>query len=291
IFPQFTSAAIEDAREQTLRTIVDHLIDQRAELNSALEAQEQATANSEAVAQQEIARLIGELEAQQQATMAAEAVAANTGKQLASLIDQRAELKAQLEAQEQATAAAEAVASNTGTNLQNVLDARAELRDENTALEEQLAARSRGELLMGNLEGQGLSQTDLDVLGGDPDLWRSLELFGSGQGMLSGPGRSALAPIAARLVEATQKLPADMPWAIHVEGHTDATPASGGRYGSNLALSAARAASVAQALVEAGIPADRISIAGHGEARPLVEEIDADARSTNRRVEVSLITQ
>jgi outer membrane protein OmpA-like peptidoglycan-associated protein/osmotically-inducible protein OsmY len=58
---------------------------------------------------------------------------------------------------------------------------------------------------------------------------------------------------------------------IRVEGHTDS-------YGSaedNLALSKDRAAEVREALIEAGVPAERVDAVGYGEYRPAVDPTGA----------------
>lgn len=77
---------------------------------------------------------------------------------------------------------------------------------------------------------------------------------------------------------------------IAVEGHTDDRPIQSGRYPSNLELSLARAARVAQALGD-GDPAlrARIVATGMGEHRPIASNADAEGRARNRRVEVRLV--
>jgi outer membrane protein OmpA-like peptidoglycan-associated protein len=70
-----------------------------------------------------------------------------------------------------------------------------------------------------------------------------------------------------------------------VEGHTDRS----GTATMNIALSRERARSVKEALVAAGVDAERIEIEGIGESRPIDDRGTADARQRNRRVEVYLI--
>jgi outer membrane protein OmpA-like peptidoglycan-associated protein len=71
---------------------------------------------------------------------------------------------------------------------------------------------------------------------------------------------------------------------ITVIGHTD-------RLGSdqvNDALSLQRAQRVREMLIQRGVAADRISVAGRGEREPLVPTADEVAEPRNRRVEVSV---
>src|ERR1700674_3186829 len=56
---------------------------------------------------------------------------------------------------------------------------------------------------------------------------------------------------------------------VRVEGHTDSLPISTARYPSNWELSAARAATVLSHLVEVGVPASRLSVAGFAGERPV----------------------
>jgi chemotaxis protein MotB len=76
---------------------------------------------------------------------------------------------------------------------------------------------------------------------------------------------------------------------ILIAGHTDNVPLTGGKYRSNLGLSMARAASVAQFMLEvAGISPERMSTMGFGEYRPIATNTTAKGRQRNRRVEIVL---
>ncbi|MGE5154608.1 MAG: OmpA family protein [Bdellovibrio bacteriovorus] len=70
-----------------------------------------------------------------------------------------------------------------------------------------------------------------------------------------------------------------------IEGHTD----SAGPDEINLELSKARAEAVRQALIERGVPAERLTAEGAGESRPIAENSTAAGRRQNRRVEVYVI--
>ena len=78
---------------------------------------------------------------------------------------------------------------------------------------------------------------------------------------------------------------------IIVAGHTDNVPVHGGPYKSNLKLSIARAASVAEFLLKrVGIDPRRVSTMGFGEFRPIASNSTAAGRQKNRRVEIILGT-
>jgi type VI secretion system protein ImpK len=73
---------------------------------------------------------------------------------------------------------------------------------------------------------------------------------------------------------------------ILITGHTDDQPFGQTQRGSNLALSDARAREVAQILVAAGVPTDRIESAGKGNAEPAADNTTRQGRARNRRVEM-----
>jgi chemotaxis protein MotB len=76
---------------------------------------------------------------------------------------------------------------------------------------------------------------------------------------------------------------------IIIAGHTDNLPLRGGPYKSNLGLSMARAASVADFfLKKASIEPKKISTMGFGKHRPLASNDTRQGREKNRRVEIIL---
>lgn len=77
---------------------------------------------------------------------------------------------------------------------------------------------------------------------------------------------------------------------VVVAGHTDNIPINTSRFRSNWELSAARAVTVAHALIgEGGIDAGRMLIEGHADNDPLVPNDSWENRSKNRRVELVLL--
>jgi chemotaxis protein MotB len=74
---------------------------------------------------------------------------------------------------------------------------------------------------------------------------------------------------------------------IIIAGHTDNVPVTGGPFQSNLKLSIARAATVAQFLLDqTRIDPKRLSTMGFGEYRPIAENNIERGRRKNRRVEI-----
>jgi chemotaxis protein MotB len=74
---------------------------------------------------------------------------------------------------------------------------------------------------------------------------------------------------------------------IVVQGHTDDVPMSGGM--SNWELSANRAGAVLHRLIEGGIPADRLSMAGYADTRPVASNDTEEGRARNRRVDIVVV--
>jgi len=89
---------------------------------------------------------------------------------------------------------------------------------------------------------------------------------------------------AAKIVELVQDVPEGA--AVSIDGHTDTVPYQRG----NQVLSEERAEAVA-AQIRTARPDLELTVTGHGDSEPLVEESpggedDPDARAQNRRVEI-----
>jgi chemotaxis protein MotB len=92
-------------------------------------------------------------------------------------------------------------------------------------------------------------------------------------------------------LEVIRNVVAGTPGQISIEGHSDSIPIKTRNFGSNWALSSARAVSVAHGLFEGGfLHQERFSVKGWAETRPLVANDIAENRAQNRRVEI-VITQ
>ena len=93
--------------------------------------------------------------------------------------------------------------------------------------------------------------------------------------------RSLVIPLRAYLEDSDQLL--------MVSGFTDDLPIQQGnrRFADNWELSAQRALTVTRALIEQGMPADRVFAAAFGEQQPVAPNRDDAGRSRNRRVEMA----
>jgi len=103
--------------------------------------------------------------------------------------------------------------------------------------------------------------------------------FPSGSAKLTWEFESLLLEIAEVL--------ASIPGELTIEGHTDNVPISTDRFYSNWDLSAARAASVANALLASGtVEPDRLAVKGLADTAARVDNDSAENRAKNRRVEI-----
>ncbi len=102
--------------------------------------------------------------------------------------------------------------------------------------------------------------------------------FATGEAKLKDSTRTEI----AQLVDFLKQYPEHT---IRVEGHTD----NRGSAAFNKKLSLQRAQSVADALIQAGIPAGRIHTVGYGEEHPVASNETPMGRSANRRVEIVVV--
>ena len=134
-----------------------------------------------------------------------------------------------------------------------------------------------------------------DILGNRPDIrivgdrfvLQSEIFFDTGRADLKPEGRAQLDKVAAAIVELESQIPAEIPWTLRVDGHTDVRPMMG-QFKSNWDLSAARAISVVQYLVGKGVKPSRLVAAGFGEFQPIDGGVTEEAYRRNRRIEFKL---
>lgn len=99
-------------------------------------------------------------------------------------------------------------------------------------------------------------------------------------------GRAELVPRALPLIRRVVGLIGDDKATI-VAGHTDNIPMRGGRFRSNWELSAARAAAVAEQILNVGaIDPMNLTVAGYADTRPVGPNDTSENRAKNRRVEI-----
>jgi len=100
-------------------------------------------------------------------------------------------------------------------------------------------------------------------------------LFNTGDSKLLATGNSSMLKLA-EVFKSNPKRTAT------IEGYTDSV----GSPNANYTLSERRASSVMSALVNLGVPADRLSTRAHGEDNPVANNDTAAGRQLNRRVEI-----
>ena len=131
---------------------------------------------------------------------------------------------------------------------------------------------------------------DIRVVG-DRFVLQSEVLFATAKAELGPQGQASIRAVAQSLAEIVKTIPADVAWVLRVDGHTDQRPIANEQFPSNWELSVARAVAVVRALADAGIPADRLAVAGFGQHHPLDQAGSAEANRRNRRIEFKLTSR
>ncbi|MCW8086351.1 peptidoglycan -binding protein [Sabulicella glaciei] len=238
------------------------------------EAERQARAALARAGEEERQRRAGEAEAQR--------LSESARAEIALLNRQLDELRGQLNRLANALDAAQ---SRDRESEAQVVNLRAQL---NAALAQRVEElqRYRSEFF-GRLREVLGDRPEVRVVG-DRFVFQSEVLFPPASADLSAAGVAQIRQLSRVLLELSQRIPADVPWILRVDGHADRNPVRGGRFASNWELSAARAIAVANLMIEAGLPANRIAAAAFGENQPLDAADTPEAYARNRRIEVRL---
>lgn len=94
--------------------------------------------------------------------------------------------------------------------------------------------------------------------------------------------------ILDQLAEVLNKMPND----VRVEGHTDNVPITSPVFPSNWHLSVGRALNVGYYLIEKhGMKAEKVSVVGYSEYRPLLPNTSNENRARNRRVDIVIVAE
>ncbi|MBU0860035.1 MAG: flagellar motor protein MotB [Alphaproteobacteria bacterium] len=112
----------------------------------------------------------------------------------------------------------------------------------------------------------------------------SAAFFASGSADLSEEGKQLLRNMRTNSLAAEEL----QGFQITVEGHTDDIPINTLQFPSNWELSTSRAAAVVRYLIELGIPAERLRVAGYADVFPKVPNSNSENRAQNRRVVMKL---
>jgi outer membrane protein OmpA-like peptidoglycan-associated protein len=131
-------------------------------------------------------------------------------------------------------------------------------------------AQAESQRLAAQLENMQASQTPRGIVLTLDDV-----LFDTGKAQLKTGAARSIEQIAAFLKENPDRR-------VQVEGFTD----SQGADDYNLELSQSRADSVAMAIIQRGVDAQRVRALGYGEGYPVASNANAGSRQLNRRVEI-----
>ncbi|HWK94026.1 MAG TPA: peptidoglycan -binding protein [Pseudolabrys sp.] len=229
-----------------------------------------------AAAQGKASDLATELEGEKKISARALAQVEILNQQIAAFRRQLAALESALDASEKKDKEAQAQIANLGQRLNLALAQR---------VEELKSYRSD---FFGRLRQIIGNRPDIRIVG-DRFVLQSELLFDVGKADLKPEALPEIDKIAAAMAEIGAKIPADIPWVLRVDGHTDIRPISGaGQFKSNWDLSAARAIAVVRYLATKGIEPQHLLAAGFGEFQPLDAGTSEEAYRRNRRIEFKL---
>lgn len=261
--------------EDNLAILTDTLKASEAE-KARLQGQVESSSASAASSGGQVSTLNRQLEAEKQVSARALSQVEILNQQIAALRRQLASLEAALDASEQRDRESQARIADLGSRLNVAL-----------AQKVQELARFRSEFF-GRLRQVLGARPDIRIVG-DRFVFQSELFFDAGQATLNPAGQQEMDKIAQALAEVERQIPADIPWVLRVDGHTDKKPLSGfGQFKSNWELSASRAIAVVQYLISKGVPPQRLVAAGFGEFQPLELGDSDEAYRRNRRIELKL---
>jgi chemotaxis protein MotB len=200
--------------------------------------------------------------------------------QVEALSQQIADLTAELQRLNDALGAANAKATEQTTTIDALT------QKLNIALADKLSELSkyRSEFF-GRLRAVLGDRNDIRIVG-DRFVFQSEVLFPSGSATLQDSGKDQLGKLAKTLLEISKTIPPGLNWVLRVDGHTDKVPIHTAEFANNWVLSTARATAVVQYLIDQGVPANRLAVAGFAEYQPVDTGTDDAALAHNRRIEL-----
>jgi chemotaxis protein MotB len=281
------AAALEEAESEVagMREEFTALRDKSAELEARLGSEEERTALAQKELEEREIKLrevqalylqsSGELDEERKLSQSQRDQIALLNQQILALRQQLARIEQALEVSEAKAEEQNVVIADLGRRL-------------NVALAQKVEelARYRSEFF-GRLREVLGERRDFTIVG-DRFVFQSEVLFESGSAEIGASGKERLVTFADILNEVATNIPQELPWILQVDGHTDKKPIQTARFPSNWELSAARAISVVNFLIEQGLAPGRLSATGYGEFQPLDGRDDEIAYRRNRRIELRL---
>ncbi|MGV3503798.1 MAG: OmpA family protein [Adhaeribacter sp.] len=211
----------------------------------------------------------------------------------AALEAERSNLEKEKAALEQAKASSErTLTENLQSSKEKVNQLSSDLKAREARLLEMQRILAEKDRAVNNLKNTvskallGFKAADLSVNVKNGKVYVSLSeqlLFKSGSTKVDPKGQEALAKLAQALKDQPDVN-------VLIEGHTDNVPIARGTAGmkDNWDLSVLRATEIARLLTGAGLPAQRVTAAGHSEFMPVVANTSTTNRQQNRRTEIIL---
>ena len=264
----------KESAEDNLAALQATLLDTQAQ-NKRLTGLLGDASGASTDAEGRIAALGTQLDEQRNITNDALAKVELLNQQLAALRLQLAALNEALEASEAKDKESQETIANLGERLNVALAKKA-----------QELARYRSNFF-GELRKTLGQRKDFRIVG-DRFVFPSDVLFDPGSATLKPSAYGQLYNLATALKEIEGNIPANIPWVMRVDGHTDITPIFSSTFPSNWELSAARAISVVRYLMARGIAPEHLVAAGFGEFQPIDAGGTPTALARNRRIELKL---
>lgn len=116
-----------------------------------------------------------------------------------------------------------------------------------------------------------------------------IQLVDEEQSSMFPSGSAAMSDKTRRLMQQVAQAVSKLPNKLAISGNTDAQPFRGQGAYSNWELSADRANAARRAMIEAGVPAERIrQVTGNADQDPMIKDNPLDAR--NRRIAILLLS-
>ena len=259
------------------RTKEDEARNLRTTLAGVESERDQARSQAEAatVSQGAVAPLDKQLETERGATKRALSQIDLLNEQISAMRRQLAALEDALAASESRDRESQARIAELGSRLNVAL-----------AQKVQELARYRSDFF-GRLRQILGNRSDIRVVG-DRFVLQSEVLFPGGSAALKPEAGPELDRIAGAISDLAKEIPADLPWVLRVDGHTDSRPINTPQFPSNWALSAARAIAVVQYLAGKGIAPQHLLAGAFGEFQALDAGTTEEAYARNRRIEMKL---
>jgi chemotaxis protein MotB len=268
--------SLEQAGKSSLQDEVAQLRSSLAQVQGERDRLRTAASQAPAPSQGETDQLHSQIDLQKQATARAVAEIENLNEQIRALRRQLTALEDALGASEKKETEAQLRIADLGQRL-------------NVALAQRVQELSRYRSdFFGKLRDILGNRPDIRVVG-DRFVFQSELFFDSGAATLRPEGRAELDKLAGALLDLEKQIPAEIPWVLRVDGHTDIRPLGAtSQFRSNWDLSAARAISVVRYLISKGVSPQRLAAAGFGEFQPIDSGTSPEALAHNRRIELKL---